>query len=162
MISLKEIIHYEDTNSIEATWVDENGVIVKCHSYANSQMGDLALDLGDDRAQYVELLDMVAATVTPIATPTPEEIAEAAALAKKEAFMEAWEALTITFEGNKYACKKSSMVSMQVVIDTEAPGTVIRWYENWANFDTTPEILGQVLQLALAQKAIIEQGVLNG
>lgn len=162
MNRLKEIKYFEDTQSIEATWIDENDVIVKCHSYANSQMNDLASDLGDDRAQYAELLETVAATVVPVIPPTPEEIAKAEAHAKKEVFMEAWEKLTVTFEGNKYACKKSSMTSMQVIIGTTNPGAVIRWYEDWDNFDTTPEVLGQVLQLAIIEKEKMEQGVLNG
>ena len=38
MNTLKQVIHYQDTNSVEATWVDENNVVVKCHSYADVQM----------------------------------------------------------------------------------------------------------------------------
>lgn len=92
---------------------------------------------------------------------TPEEIAAAAILAKKEAFMVAWEALVIEFEGNKYSCKKSSMASMETVINNSAPGSSITWYENWAIFNTTPETLGQVLQLAFIEKAKLEQGGTN-
>jgi hypothetical protein len=78
MIILKEVIHYKDTNSVEATWVDENDIQVKCHSYADVQMDMLRADLGDDIAAYEELITLVEANITPYIPPlppTPEELA---------------------------------------------------------------------------------------
>lgn len=100
MIILKQVIHYPDTNSVEATWVDEispavavpestapdtidaegnviPGVVtpaytipsvevqVKCHSYADVQMGLLEADLGVDLSAYVRLIAIVRAGIAP-------------------------------------------------------------------------------------------------
>lgn len=62
---LKQVIHFEDTNSVEATWVDEEGNQVKCHSYADVQMDMLEADLGEDAAQYVDLIAVVKANIKP-------------------------------------------------------------------------------------------------
>lgn len=60
---LKQVIHYPDTNSVEATWVDEEGNNVRCHSYADVQMGDLRADLGDSVGEYAELIATVEAEI---------------------------------------------------------------------------------------------------
>ena len=81
---LKQVIHYPDTNSVEATWVNQTTVfaigtegeegyvpesvteqVVKCHSYADVQMDMLRTDLGDDVAQYAELIALVEANIKP-------------------------------------------------------------------------------------------------
>lgn len=53
---LKQVIHYEDTNSVEATWVDEEGINVKCHSYADVQMDMLRADLGVGVEEYEDMI----------------------------------------------------------------------------------------------------------
>ena len=62
---LKQIIRYDNADAIEATWVDENDVVIKCQAYSNGQMDMLAADLGADAPQYQALMDAVAATYVP-------------------------------------------------------------------------------------------------
>ena len=68
---LKQVIHYPDTNSVEATWVDASGKQVKCHSYADVQMDALAADLGSDAAEYADLIATVTAGIKPYIAPPP-------------------------------------------------------------------------------------------
>ena len=70
---LKQVIHYADTNSVEATWVDSEGNVVKCHSYADVQMQmfrDDVFEFGGDVAEYEELIALVESNIKP-ATPEP-------------------------------------------------------------------------------------------
>ena len=73
MSTLKQVIHYQDTNSVEATWVDENEVVIKCHSYADVQMqmfrDDVAAEGGDPCA-FEMLIAKVEANIKP-AEPEP-------------------------------------------------------------------------------------------
>lgn len=73
MSILKQVIHYPDTNSVEATWVDENDVTIKCHSYADVQMqmfrDDVALH-GGNIAEHEALITLVEASIKP-AAPIP-------------------------------------------------------------------------------------------
>ena len=87
MNTLKQVIHYQDTNSVEATWVDEAGVIIKCHSYADVQMdmfkADIA-ELGGDIAEYEELIALVESNIKPVVPepiPVPQEISKAQGIA---------------------------------------------------------------------------------
>jgi hypothetical protein len=106
MIKLKQVIHYTDTNSVEATWVDlsvipavgtegEEGyqperveeTVVRCHSYDDRQMDMLRSDLGADAADYEELMALVIANQRPLAeiqTPEPEPVDP---VAKLQAFL---------------------------------------------------------------------------
>ena len=68
---LKQVIRYPNAPAIEATWVDENGVVIKCQAYSNGQMAMLRADLGADAAQYASLIAEVAATYVP---PEPQPI----------------------------------------------------------------------------------------
>lgn len=86
MIVIKQVIHDQATNSVEATWInrigqDANGnnieVNVKCQSYADVQMDALESDLGADAATYAALIATVRAAIH---QPTPAEI-EAARIA---------------------------------------------------------------------------------
>ena len=73
MSTLKQVIHYQDTNSVEATWVDSEGVVIKCHSYADVQMQmfrDDVFEFGGDVAEYEELIALVESNIKP-ATPEP-------------------------------------------------------------------------------------------
>ena len=68
---LKQIIRYTNADAIEATWVDENDVAVKCHAYSNhpEQMAMLRADLGADAAAHEALIAEIEATYVP---PEPE------------------------------------------------------------------------------------------
>ncbi|GEM_PF-4400664 len=70
---LKQVIRYTNAPALEATWVDEDDVVIKCHAYANSQMDMLRADLGADAAEHEALIAEVEATYTP---PTPPPAAE--------------------------------------------------------------------------------------
>lgn len=61
---VSKVIRYQDTNSVEVTWV-ENGVPVRCQSYADVQMDELAADLGASLAQYAQLIATVKARIVP-------------------------------------------------------------------------------------------------
>lgn len=66
----KQVIRYENNPSVlEATWVDENDVVIKCQSYGVAEFGQLRADLGADAAQYESLIAEVEATYVP---PEPE------------------------------------------------------------------------------------------
>ena len=62
---LKQLTRYTNAPAIEATWVDENGVVIKRHAYSNGQMDMLRADLGADAAQYESLIAEVEATYSP-------------------------------------------------------------------------------------------------
>ena len=68
MITLKEIKRYSDTNSVEVTWVDDNGIHVRCHSYDQYQMDILATDLGADLELNQHIIDDVLANQIPMET----------------------------------------------------------------------------------------------
>ena len=81
---LKQVIRYTNAPAIEATWVDDAAVVIKCQAYSNhpTQMAMLRADLGADAAQYEDLIAEVEATYAP---PVPAPIAERQAAA--------WEAI---------------------------------------------------------------------
>ena len=87
MNTLKQVIHYPDTNSVEATWVDENGVVIKCHSYADVQMQmfrDDVAELSGGIAEYEELIALVESNIKPVEPepiPVPQEISKAQGIA---------------------------------------------------------------------------------
>jgi len=75
MIELVKILHFADSNSVEATWVDETGVQIKCHSYADVQMQmlrDDAREMGTPLDKYEELIALVESNIKP-----PEPISPA-------------------------------------------------------------------------------------
>lgn len=93
-MKLKSVIHFPDTNSVEATWVEviapestdaEGNVVpaverqVRCHSYADVQMDDLVADLGSDAADYADLVALVRSKIAPYVPPplTPADIVNA-------------------------------------------------------------------------------------
>lgn len=92
MSKLKKVIHYTDTNTVEATWVDvtieeyeetvikEDGAeitatktreietVVRCHSYADVQMDMFKADIavyGGNVSEYTELIAKVEANMVP-------------------------------------------------------------------------------------------------
>ena len=72
-MTLKQLIRYTNAPALEATWVDENDAVIKCHAYSNhpEQMAMLRADLGADAAQYESLIAEVEATYVP---PEPQPI----------------------------------------------------------------------------------------
>lgn len=74
---LRDVIRYDNAPAIEATWVDEDGNVVRCHAYSNAQMDDLRADLGADAAEYEALIAEVEATYTPPPPPSMEEQVQA-------------------------------------------------------------------------------------
>lgn len=76
MNTLKQVTRYADTNSIEATWVDENDVVVRCHSYADVQMDMFKEDIatyGGDVTEYAELIATVEVNIVPYVAPVLTE-----------------------------------------------------------------------------------------
>ena len=74
-MTIKQLIRYTNAPALEASWVDENDVVIKCQAYSNhpEQMAMLRADLGADTAQYEALIAEVEATYVP---PTPPSIDE--------------------------------------------------------------------------------------
>jgi hypothetical protein len=72
-MKLKQLIKYDNAPAIEATWVDDNDVVIKCQAYSHhpEQMAMLRADLGSDAAQYEEMIAEVEATYVP---PEPQPI----------------------------------------------------------------------------------------
>ena len=62
---LKQLIRYDNAPCLEATWVDEADVVVKCHAYSNGQMDMLREDLGADAAAHEALIAEIEATYVP-------------------------------------------------------------------------------------------------
>lgn len=76
MIKLKQVIRDTKTNSVEAAWVDADGVPVKCHSYANVQMGMFRADVaawGGNIAEHEAMIAAVEAGIVPY-VPTVAEL----------------------------------------------------------------------------------------
>lgn len=68
---LKYVTRFPDTNSVEAAWIDADGVTVKCHSYADVQMDMLEADLGVDAAAHASLISTVRANIKPLPPTKP-------------------------------------------------------------------------------------------
>ena len=74
---LKQLIKYDNAPCLEATWVDKDDVVIKCHAYSNGQMDMLRADLGADAAQYESLIAEVEATYSPSPPqpiPVPQQV----------------------------------------------------------------------------------------
>lgn len=74
MTLLTSVIHDKKTKSVEATWVDADGVQVKCHSYADVQMQmlrDDAQELGTSLDEHEELIALVESGIVPYVPPPP-------------------------------------------------------------------------------------------
>ena len=53
---IKQVIRYDNAPWLEATWVDEEGINVKCRAYSGDQMNELRIDLGDDASDYESMI----------------------------------------------------------------------------------------------------------
>ena len=101
MRAIKQVIHYPDTNSVEATWVDretisgemEDGtplamdkdVQIRCHSYADVQMQMFRDDVatyGGDISEYEALIAEVEANIQP---PVPAPVIIPSAVTMRQA-----------------------------------------------------------------------------
>lgn len=74
MILLKSVIQYTTTNGLEATWVDEDGVQVKCHSYDGTQMQmfrDDAAAFGTPLDDYEDMIADIESKIVPYVPPPP-------------------------------------------------------------------------------------------
>lgn len=67
---LKQLIKYANAPCLEATWVDENDVVIRCHAYSNAQMAELRADLGADSAEHEALIAEIEATYV-VPEPSP-------------------------------------------------------------------------------------------
>ena len=73
-MKLAELIYYNDTNTVEATWVDkETNAFIKCQSYMPTQMDLLKADLGDEAIKYKSLMDKVVANIKPLSEVDKEK-----------------------------------------------------------------------------------------
>lgn len=88
---LKQVIKYDNANAVEATWVDENDNIVKCHSYSDVQMDMLRVDLGDDVAEYESIISEIEANIVPPLPKTQEEIDQEVSQARDKAMLAGFE-----------------------------------------------------------------------
>jgi hypothetical protein len=70
---LKQLIRYTNAPTLEATWVDAAGVVIKCHAYAANQMDMLKSDLGaaDAAANDALITQCAADYVVPVVVPPP-------------------------------------------------------------------------------------------
>lgn len=122
-IKLKSVIHHAPTNSVEATWVAADDVQVKCHSYHETQMDWLEADLGDDAADYADLIATVRAGIVP---PTAQDIAAEFAAAKtaKNNQINEWRATanqtTFPHAGKLVACDALSRSDIDAVANSIA------------------------------------------
>lgn len=106
MIHLKSVIHDTKTNSVEATWVDEISsasvvpaaqVPIKCHSYADVQMGLFRADvsaLGGNIAEHEALIALVEAAIV---LPTAAELLQQ----KSDLLAKMWEQIKASRDQHK-------------------------------------------------------------
>lgn len=73
MTKIHSVIRYENAHAIEVTWGDDEGNVVRCHIYANSQMSELRADLGAEVSKYEFLIAAVEATQE---APPPASVPE--------------------------------------------------------------------------------------
>lgn len=71
-----KVIHYTDTNSVEVTWLDDDGKETRCHSYADVQMDMMEADLGADAAEHAALIATVRASYVPPPPPVQPTVIE--------------------------------------------------------------------------------------
>lgn len=55
-MSIKQVIRFKETNSVEVTWVNDHGQNIRCHSYAHNQMDALRDDLGVYASEYENII----------------------------------------------------------------------------------------------------------
>lgn len=196
---LKQVVHFPDTNSVEATWVTreqlpdievpesfspttraEDGTIVpgevipahvvpggiketvvRCHSYANSQMDMLASDLGDDASQFADLMAEVAATYVP-----PVFDLGAARLAKNAEINAARlkaNRSSFTHAGKAFACDELSRSDIDGITSfvTLAGALPPGWPGGWKAIDNSYHPIGTVGEWAAFVGSMVAAGNAN-
>ena len=73
-MKLSQVVHSDITNSVEVTWIDDDGRVVRCHTYMDVQMDMLVADLGADAPKCADLIEKVRAGIKPPPPKTPEQI----------------------------------------------------------------------------------------
>lgn len=170
MIVLKEVKHYPDTNSIEATWVDRSiapdtldedsavtDVQIKCHSYADVQMAMFRADIaerGGDIAEYESLIALVESGIKPPVPPTVEGLI-AAAKAERQVLVNAITVTTVsgkTFDGDEVAQGRMSRA-----INALDAGETTLWIlaNGVVDLNVTREELREALRLAGAAQTAV-------
>jgi hypothetical protein len=86
---IQQVIKYANANYLEATWVDQNDIPVKCRAYAGEQMDELEADLGADAATYATLIAECRAAVVPYVPPPPVIPREVSRFQAKAALLQA-------------------------------------------------------------------------
>lgn len=72
---LQQVIRYPNSPTLEATWVDAGGNVVRCHAYDATQMDELREDLGESAAEYEPLIQRCIADYVPPIPPDPRDVA---------------------------------------------------------------------------------------
>jgi len=149
---LKQVIRYENAPALEATWVEEidgQEVVVKCQAYANSQMDMLAADLGEDAAQYEEMIAEVAATYVP---PPPAPAPIPAACTRRQGRLALLQAGYLAAVEQSIAAIEDPTERMAAQIEYEAD----TWERGnaflqgmWAQLGGTPAQLDDLFRLAV-------------
>lgn len=144
---LKQIIKYDNAPALEATWVDENDVVVKCHAYSNGQMAELRADLGADAAAHEALIAEIEATYV---EPEPASLVDRQAAA--------WERIKTERDRRKYLGVKvgqhwfhSDDPSRIQQIALAMMGASIPAGLSWKTLTTTPPPVFVEMTPALAQ-----------
>lgn len=184
-MKLKTVIHYPDTNSVEATWVEvvtlpqqeiSEGVAdltlrtqevqVRCHSYHETQMDMLEADLGADLPEYTALIATVRAAIH---VPTPEELAAqlVAVKAAKNLQITLWRAAEnqsyFTYAGKQIACDALSRSDIDAVANSIAlTGGFPAGFPNaWKAMDNSYVAIPDVDTFKALHAAMTDQGTVN-
>lgn len=165
-MNIKSVIHYPDTNSVEATWVDNADVQVRCHSYADVQMDLLEADLGADLPAWASLIATVRAAIH---QPTPAEIAAAMVLTKtaKNMQINEWRGqanqTSFTHAGKQIACDPLSRSDIDAVASSIAlTGTFPASFPGaWKAMDNSYIVLANVAAFKAMYASMTAQGTAN-
>lgn len=133
---LSKVIHYTDTNTVEATWT-EGGKPVRCHSYADVQMDEFAADLGADAGQYAQLIATVKAGIVP-KPPAPRYVP-----------------LSVTpFQAKAALLQAGLLDAVQATIAAASPIAQLAWSDATAFTRDSPTIAALSAQLGLSSAQV--------
>ena len=147
---VRQVIRYTNAPAIEATWVDENGVVIKCQAYSNAQMDMLRADLGADAAQHEALIAAVEATYAPPVMP-PIEQRRAAAWEAIKAERDRRTSLGVKVGSHWFHSDQSSRTQQLglVLLGANIPAGL-----QWKTLTTTPPPVFVTMTPALAQNIV--------
>lgn len=180
-MKLKSVIHFPETNSVEATWVEviapestdaEGNVVpaverqVRCHSYHETQMDMLEADLGADLPEYAALIATVRAAIH---VPTPEEVAAQLVAAKtsKNLQINLWRAAAnqsyFTYAGKQIACDALSRSDIDALANSIAltGGFPVGFPGAWKAMDNSYVAIPDVDAFKAMHAAMTLQGTVN-